>query len=111
MTNNVNAIKNLYCDNIKENADTMEVAFRRLYYLDKHEEAFDVLNEGLYRGLAYRVVYLSGYANETKRNDEFEAFRNKQIVKYSKYYKAINKEIPLTLQNMTYSEFESFAKC
>ena len=123
MTNDVEKLKNKFIDD-NDNGEgetfvNMDIvsSVRALYYLNKKEEAYELLNKYLY----YEMTY---FANFTIHKDEngkeyvfidrvsyyIEELINNAYLKTLPLYKALDKDIPDNLAPFDYEEYLKFGK-
>ena len=124
MTNNVKAIKN----NLKEignidNLSNLELEVliaevRNLYFLNRQDEAYALLNGYLYKKLckldnAYEKEDKTLIRTWIEERDAIETLETKEYVdlcisEVEYLYKLINKEIPSSLRNATAESFKAY---
>ena len=121
MTNNVEKLKNRFVEGSKDGESDL-VAYinirrsvRTLYYLNKKEEAYELLNKYLYYQLAYfaqNPIYKDDNGKEYSYIDRVSCYKDEWIDKVFKtvtpLYKALGKDIPDNLQQFNYDDFLKF---
>lgn len=123
MTDNVEKLKNRFVEgskggesNLFANMD-IKSSVKALYYLNKKEEAYELLNKYLY----YKLIYFDRFEVHQDKNGKKYAYINgancssekwfEKVIKVVKpLYKALNKDIPDTLQQLTYDDYLKFGK-
>lgn len=123
MTDNVEKLKNRFVEgskggesNLFANMD-IKSSVKALYYLNKKEEAYELLNKYLYYKLAYfakNVISKDGNGREYAYVDGInwykEAWFDKVFKTVTPLYKALDKDIPENLQQFNYDDYLNFGK-
>lgn len=107
-TDDINTLKQKFCHNQSQQGTSLLVSVRELYFLDKIDEAEKEITSDLVANIKQIVIDLS-YIEEDKRETEFKQRYSKKLEVYDRIYKAIGKDIPTQLKDITYKKWVHFS--
>lgn len=109
-TNDIDILKTKFCGIKTQRSRSLLVLVRELYFMGKNDEAEKLITSELLANIEQIATDVSYNVRENERDTEFTKRYSEKLEEYNKYFKAIGKDIPTQLKEITYQKWKHFGK-